>query len=338
MLGRELRRTPTPQGALLELRLGPCDGEPVLILGHYDTVWPTGTAARRPPTLADGILSGPGDVRHARRHRGRASAHCRCSAQERLAAPVVFLLTPDEETGSMCSRERIVELGRAARCVSSSNPRSPAARLKTSRSGWAVYEIEVSRRLRATRVSSPSKRRQRDRRALRSCSSTCAASGTPALGTTLNAGVIAGGTLPNLVPRTRRRSSTSARARPPRSARLFDVRSPHSSHGAQGARSAPANCTRVRHGTLARHRVRLRARTHARVRPRPVASGRVTPAGRAMRTSSPASGFRSLTVSDPTEPAPTPGRAARRRLARRADRAARALLRIRRARHLDSPR
>jgi glutamate carboxypeptidase len=35
-------------------------GKPVLLLGHYDTVYPRGTLANMPCRVADGRLSGPG--------------------------------------------------------------------------------------------------------------------------------------------------------------------------------------------------------------------------------------------------------------------------------------
>ena len=211
MLGGSLRRSATPQGELLELSLGPSDGRPVLILGHYDTVWPAGTSALRPPTLDGDTLSGPGvfDMRG-----GIAAAITALSllGAGRLAAPTVLMLTPDEETGSMCSRDRIIELARAARCVLVLEPPLPGGALKTSRSGWAVYSIEVGG------VSShaglePS-------RGVSAIDELCdllvdlrtlAASD---LGTTLNAGVIAGGTLPNLRRRARRHNSTCGRGAP----------------------------------------------------------------------------------------------------------------------------
>lgn len=141
-----LTRTPGPQGELLELELGPQDGRPVVVLGHYDTVWPVGTVARRPPRLDGDTVRGPG-VFDMRGGIMAAIVALRLLGASRLPLPTILLLTPDEETGSATSQRRIVELALAAHWVLVLEPPLPGGSLKTARSGWAVYRLEALGRL-----------------------------------------------------------------------------------------------------------------------------------------------------------------------------------------------
>ena len=63
MLGEvsdRVERLPTPAGPLLEAELGPAEGPELLLLCHYDTVWPAGTVAARPFAVEAGVARGPG--------------------------------------------------------------------------------------------------------------------------------------------------------------------------------------------------------------------------------------------------------------------------------------
>jgi glutamate carboxypeptidase len=194
--GGRLTRTPGPQGQLLELELGPHSGPHVLVLGHYDTVWPAGTAARRPPREDGGVISGPG-VFDMRGGIAAALTALRLLGAERLAWRTVVLLTPDEETGSAGSLQRIDELGRGARCVLVLEPPLPGGRLKTARSGWAAYRLAAHGRSAHAGIE--------PERGVNAIDELCdalvatRALADPERGTTINVGVIAGGTLPNIV-------------------------------------------------------------------------------------------------------------------------------------------
>lgn len=50
----------TERGDHILADFGDSDREPVLLIGHMDTVWPAGTAAERPFALHDSIATGPG--------------------------------------------------------------------------------------------------------------------------------------------------------------------------------------------------------------------------------------------------------------------------------------
>src|SRR5579863_2683741 len=55
-----LGRQPVAAGA--HLRWSGGGPARVVVIGHFDTVWPLGTLARRPFCVADGIAHGPGSV------------------------------------------------------------------------------------------------------------------------------------------------------------------------------------------------------------------------------------------------------------------------------------
>ena len=88
-------------GNHLRVEVGPRNGRrPILILGHFDTVWPAGTLARMPFRVDGPFAYGPGalDMKgglvlgiHALGALQRARV---------LQGPVVFLFTSDEELGS----------------------------------------------------------------------------------------------------------------------------------------------------------------------------------------------------------------------------------------------
>jgi len=196
-LGGRLSRTPGPSGDLLELELGPPAESGLLLLGHYDTVWPAGTAAKRPPRVdAQGVIRGPG-VFDMRGGIAAAIFALRLLGERQLPVRTTLLLTPDEETGSAGSQQRIIELGLRARCVLVLEPPLAGGALKTSRSGWAVYRV-VARGRAAHAGLEPEK-------GLNAVDEICAAVlaagrlAAPGLGTTVNAGVISGGTAANML-------------------------------------------------------------------------------------------------------------------------------------------
>jgi glutamate carboxypeptidase len=193
VLGGEVKRHTESDIAHLSMRLGPAGGKPVLILCHYDTVWPQGTAAERPGRISDGVLSGPGvfDMR------GGIVAALGALLLLDEAAPVQLLLTGDEETGSESSRELILEFARDASLVLVTEPPLPGGALKTSRKGWATYSLEVSGRAahagldpdRGVSAIDELVDQLRDVAALRS----------PREGTTVNVGTLRGGSMTNVI-------------------------------------------------------------------------------------------------------------------------------------------
>lgn len=144
-LGARVARHPTHAGPLLEAEFGPpADaGDVALVLCHYDTVWPIGTAAERPFRAEAGLAHGPGVLDMRGGLVGTLVAIDLLRELEALKRPVRILLTPDEESGSADSRPLIAERAREAAVVLVPEPALPGGALKTSRKGWIVYRLLV---------------------------------------------------------------------------------------------------------------------------------------------------------------------------------------------------
>ncbi|MEW1581902.1 M20 family metallopeptidase [Streptomyces microflavus] len=112
----------------------------VLLVGHHDTVWPTGSLEARPWSVTAGIARGPGvlDMKAGLVQMFHALASLR------TLDGVCVLVNGDEEIGSPTSRELIEEAARgsvAAFVLEASGDRDGA--LKTARKGSARYEVTV---------------------------------------------------------------------------------------------------------------------------------------------------------------------------------------------------
>lgn len=113
---------------------------PVLALGHYDTVWPTGTLDGFPFTLEDGVARGPGafDMKA-----GIVQALYAIAASE---TPVTLLLTADEELGSLRSRAAIEAEAADARAALVFEPAAEGGAIKIARKGVAHWRVDVKGR------------------------------------------------------------------------------------------------------------------------------------------------------------------------------------------------
>lgn len=114
----------------------------VLLLGHFDTVWPLGTLQRLPCREVDGRITGPGvfDMKA-----GIVQGLFAVAALGGAAAGVSMLLNSDEEIGSDSSRELIREAAREVEAVLVLEPAQGGA-LKTARKGVSLYRIDVEGR------------------------------------------------------------------------------------------------------------------------------------------------------------------------------------------------
>ena len=114
-------------------------GEPkVLLLGHFDTVWPRGTVARWPFGVKGDTATGPGAFDM------KAGLVQALYAIRALGAPegVLILMTSDEEVGSTASRGLIEESARQVAAALVLEPSLDGA-LKIARKGVAGYKITV---------------------------------------------------------------------------------------------------------------------------------------------------------------------------------------------------
>src|SRR5262249_52620626 len=89
-------------GDLLEARFGPQRSrhQPVLLLGHLDTVWPLGALKGMPFSVADGRVCGPGVLDMKAGVVMAMTAIAILHEQKKLTRPVIMLLNSDEEVGS----------------------------------------------------------------------------------------------------------------------------------------------------------------------------------------------------------------------------------------------
>ena len=193
--GAAVERLPESSGSHLSATLG--DGtRQVLLLGHFDTVWPIGTVAQMPVEIRDGRLHGPGtfDMKA-----GLAIAILAGS----LASPRLrdlrlrFLFTTDEEIGSTTSRALIEAEARASAAVLVFEPALPGGVLKTARKGVGTYRLDVhgvSAHAGIAPQAGASAVTELARQIL-----ALQALQAPDRGTTINAGTIAGGSRTNVV-------------------------------------------------------------------------------------------------------------------------------------------
>ncbi|MGW2841445.1 M20 family metallopeptidase [Streptomyces sp. NPDC001493] len=124
-------------------RLGPADVRPVLLVGHFDTVFPMGTLKRR-PFLVDGTrATGPGvfDMKGGLIQGLYGLARLRELTGEYPA--VAFLITADEEIGSPAGAEIVTEWARKSRAALVLEGAADGGGLKHARKGWSFYDIRV---------------------------------------------------------------------------------------------------------------------------------------------------------------------------------------------------
>lgn len=114
----------------------------VLLLGHFDTVWPVGHVERMPVCHEGDRIFGPG-VFDMKAGIVLAMTAVRALQKTRVLKTlrVVMLWTTDEEVGSGSSREVIEDEARASEAVLVLEPPLPGGALKTSRKGCAGYEV-----------------------------------------------------------------------------------------------------------------------------------------------------------------------------------------------------
>jgi glutamate carboxypeptidase len=158
--GLEIERQLTAIGAVVERLPQPAHGDhlrahwvrkgmrkgkgQVLLLGHFDTVWPVGSLETMPVREVDGRLHGPGifDMKS-----GIAISILAMRALNELdlagSASVVMLWTTDEEIGSGTSRALIEHEARSSSAVFVLEPSLPGGAVKTRRKGVGEYEILV---------------------------------------------------------------------------------------------------------------------------------------------------------------------------------------------------
>jgi glutamate carboxypeptidase len=126
-------------------RLGSATRQPVLLLGHYDTVYPLGTLVSMPCKIEKGRLRGPGVLDM------KSGIALMLHAIEGLQAwhgalprPVTVFLVSDEEVGSHSSRKVTEALAKESAGVLVLEPAAGLrGAVKTARKGVGEYKLRV---------------------------------------------------------------------------------------------------------------------------------------------------------------------------------------------------
>lgn len=148
-LGATVKILPTTQGPAIHAHLpGSQPTEPsLLIVGHYDTVWPVGTLARKPFEIVAERITGPGvfDMKA-----GLALLLAALTGLQELGhtltRSVDIFLSCDEEQGSHTTRTFIEDLARSAVAALVLEPCLPGGRVKTARKGIGQFHLTTKGR------------------------------------------------------------------------------------------------------------------------------------------------------------------------------------------------
>ncbi|MGA7558176.1 MAG: M20 family metallopeptidase [Terriglobales bacterium] len=138
-------------GNHLQVNFGGKSAKPVLLLGHYDTVYPVGTLASMPCSVVGNKLTGPGvlDMKSGIALMLHALAALQDWHKEEshgiLPRPVTVLLVSDEEVGSDSSRAITESLAKKAEAVLVLEPAyGSQGAVKTARKGVGDYLVKVT--------------------------------------------------------------------------------------------------------------------------------------------------------------------------------------------------
>jgi glutamate carboxypeptidase len=126
---------------------GKFGAKPVLLLGHYDTVYPVGTLATMPCREVGGKLTGPGvlDMKSGIALMVFSLAALQDWHGGSLPRPVTVLLVSDEEIGSDSSRPVTESLAKKAAAVLVLEPSyGLKGAVKTARKGVGEYLVKVT--------------------------------------------------------------------------------------------------------------------------------------------------------------------------------------------------
>jgi len=194
------RAAPLPQersGDHLRIEIGRGDTQ-VLVIGHFDTVWPIGQIETMPVRRKDGRLYGPGSYdMKAGIAMTLLAARILIETNRLPSHRITMIWTSDEEVGSDTSRAILEAEARRSRAVFVLEPALAGGGVKTARKGVADFRIE------ATGISAhagvePDKGASAIHELAWQAVQLLALN-DPSRGLTINVGCIGGGTRPNVV-------------------------------------------------------------------------------------------------------------------------------------------
>ena len=177
---------------------GSLPGEPVVVLAHYDTVWSLGTLAEIPFSLEGDVLRGPGvfDMKS-----GLVQLVEALDVLDELRVPrrdVRLLLNGDEEIGSPVARPVIEDVARTAAAVLVLEASGPGGAVKTARKGVGLFQVHLTG-VEAHAGLDPTAGASAVLALSRVVQQLHAATDLDA-GTSVNVGVVSGGTRANVTP------------------------------------------------------------------------------------------------------------------------------------------
>jgi len=117
---------------------------PILFAGHLDTVWPVGTIDAMPFRIDGDRAHGPGilDMK-AGSFAAFYALRSILTGKIRTKAPIVLLLTPDEEVGSPTSQALIETEAALAQAAIIPEPAWHDGRCVTARKGVGIFDVEI---------------------------------------------------------------------------------------------------------------------------------------------------------------------------------------------------
>jgi len=170
----------------------------VMMLGHMDTVFPVGTAAARPMTTDTEKAYGPGvsDMKSGLLNVVYALRNIEQSVLDELS--ICVCMNPDEETGSLYSVDWIQETAKKAKHVLVAEAARADGGLVKARKGMARYKMTFK-----GKAAHAGNEPENGRSAITEMANWILATNAMTdfeSGTTLNVGVVSGGTGANIVP------------------------------------------------------------------------------------------------------------------------------------------
>jgi len=173
--------------------------DPLLAIGHVDTVWAVGELSKRPVRVEEGFIFGPGvfDMKAGL----MITIHAMKTLLDlglRLKRDLVFIINSDEEVGSLTSRAMIEEQASRSHSVMVLEPAFDTDRVTLARKGVGRFFVHVK-----GKAAHAGRDPQNGVSAIEEMAHQILylqSLSAPEQGTTLNVGVVHGGTLPNVVP------------------------------------------------------------------------------------------------------------------------------------------
>ncbi|MBN8656027.1 MAG: M20 family metallopeptidase [Anaerolineae bacterium] len=172
-------------------------GKPILFVCHMDTVFPLGTIKTFPYREVEGKIHGPG-VSDMKASLVISLASIEEALAHGLKRSITLLCTSDEEIGSITSRELIQNLAKESELVFVMEPALISGALKTWRKGGGGFHVKVK-----GRAAHAGGDHEKGRNAIEEMAHQILAIQKMtdySKKTTLNVGVIQGGTVSNVVP------------------------------------------------------------------------------------------------------------------------------------------